>query len=160
LGIEADVVDREGNPVEANEGGYLIVRQPWPSMMRTIFGDVDRYRTYWHTVLCDGKPVYLAGDAAHKDQDGYFWIQGRVDDVISKSGYRLGSSEIESALVSHNAVAEAAVIGKPHDVTGESIKAFVTLRAGHSGDQEMIRALRQHVRESVGPIAMPEEIEF
>ncbi len=160
LGIEADVVDREGNPVEANEGGYLIVRQPWPSMMRTIFGDVDRYRSYWHTVLCDGKPVYLAGDAAHKDQDGYFWIQGRVDDVISKSGYRLGSSEIESALVSHNAVAEAAVIGKPHDVTGESIKAFVTLKQGFDENEQMKATLRQHVRNTVGPIAQPDEIEF
>jgi len=159
-GIDADVVDSNGNKVSANEGGYLIVRRPWPAVMRGIFGDPQRYASYWHTIQVDGEPVYFAGDAAHRDEDGYFWIQGRVDDVISKSGYRLGSSEIESALVSHPAVAEAAVIGKPHEVTGESIKAFVTLRAGHSGDQEMIRALRQHVRESVGPIAMPEEIEF
>ncbi len=159
-GIEADIVDKNGNPVAANEGGYLIVKQPWPSMMRTIFGDPERYATYWHTIKVNGEPVYFAGDAAHKDEDGYFWIQGRVDDVISKSGYRLGSSEIESALVSHPAVAEAAVIGKPHEVTGESIKAFVTLRAGRAGNDDMVAALRQHVRDSVGPIAMPEEIEF
>jgi acetyl-CoA synthetase len=159
-GIDADVVDSNGNPVAANEGGYLIVRKPWPSMMRTIFGDPERYASYWHTITVNGEPVYFAGDAAHKDEDGYFWIQGRVDDVISKSGYRLGSSEIESALVSHPAVAEAAVIGKPHEVTGESIKAFVTLRAGRVGDDNMVQALRQHVRESVGPIAVPEEIEF
>ncbi len=159
-GVDADVVDRDGNPVDANEGGYLVIRQPWPSMMRTIFGDPERYATYWHTIEVDGDPVYFAGDAAHKDEDGYFWIQGRVDDVISKSGYRLGSSEIESALVSHPSVSEAAVIGKPHEVTGESIKAFVTLKAGLTGDDDMVAALRQHVRNSVGPIAQPDEIEF
>lgn len=160
LGVDADVVDRHGKPVSTNDGGYLIIRKPWPSMMRTIFGDPERYATYFHTIHSDGEPVYFAGDAAHKDEDGYFWIQGRVDDVISKSGYRLGSSEIESALVSHEAVAEAAVIGKPHEVTGESIKAFVTLRTGYEGTEAMRNALRQHVRETVGPIAVPEEIEF
>ena len=159
-GVDADVVDRDGNPVEANEGGYLIIRQPWPSMMRTIFGDPERYATYWHTLHVNGEAVYFAGDAAHKDEDGYFWIQGRVDDVISKSGYRLGSSEIESALVSHPSVSEAAVIGKPHEVTGEAIKAFVTLKAGLTGDDDMVAALRFHVRQEVGPIAQPDEIEF
>jgi acetyl-CoA synthetase len=156
LGIDAAVVDKDGNEVGANEGGYLIIRKPWPAMMRTIFGDRERYETYWNTI----PDVYFAGDAAHHDQDGYFWIQGRVDDVIKKSGYRLGSSEIESALVSHEAVAEAAVIGKPDEVKGESIKAFVTLRSGYEGSDQLITALRQHVRDNVGPIAVPDEIEI
>jgi acetyl-CoA synthetase len=154
LGIDAAVVDKDGVEVGADQGGYLVIRKPWPSMMRTIFGDPERYATYWNTI----PGLYFAGDAAHVDQDGYFWIQGRVDDVISKSGYRLGSSEIESALVSHPSVAEAAVIGKPHEVTGESIKAFVILKSGYDGSDKLVNELRQHVRETVGPIAQPDEI--
>ena len=156
LGVDAAVVDKDGNEVGANEGGYLVIRKPWPAMMRTIFGDRERYESYFNTI----PDVYFAGDAAHRDQDGYFWIQGRVDDVIKKSGYRLGSSEIESALVSHEAVAEAAVIGKPDEVKGESIKAFVMLKSGYEGSEQLINALRQHVRDSVGPIAVPDEIEI
>jgi acetyl-CoA synthetase len=156
LGIEADVVDKDGNPVGESEGGYLVIRQPWPSMMRTIYRDAARYETYWRTI----PGVYFAGDSAYRDQDGYFWIQGRVDDVIKKAGHRLGSSEIESALVSHPAVAEAAVIGKPDDVKGESIKAFVILKSGHEGSDALKEALSRHVRETVGPIAQPDEIEF
>jgi acetyl-CoA synthetase len=156
LGIDAAVVDKDGNEVAADEGGYLVVRKPWPSMMRTIFGDPERYESYFNTI----PGVYFAGDAAHVDKDGYFWIQGRVDDVISKSGYRLGSSEIESALVAHAAVAEAAVIGKPHEVTGESIKAFVILKSGYEGTDHLRSDLRQHVRNTVGPIAQPDELEF
>ncbi len=155
-GIDAAVVDSDGNEVGANEGGYLVIRKPWPAMMRTIFGDHERYASYWNTI--DG--VYFAGDAAHRDEDGYFWIQGRVDDVIKKSGYRLGSSEIESALVSHETVAEAAVIGKPDEIKGESIKAFVTLKSGYEGSEQLIADLRLHVRNNVGPIAVPDEIEF
>jgi acetyl-CoA synthetase len=156
LGVDAAVVDKDGNEVAADEGGYLVIRKPWPSMMRTIFGDPGRYEGYFNTI----PGVYFAGDAAHVDQDGYFWIQGRVDDVISKSGYRLGSSEIESALVAHEAVAEAAVIGKPHEVTGESIKAFVILKSGYEGSDQLRAELRQHVRDTVGPIAQPDELEF
>jgi acetyl-CoA synthetase len=156
LGIDAAIVDKDGNEVGANEGGYLIIRNPWPSMMRTIFGDRERFEGYFTTI----PGVYFAGDAAHRDQDGYFWIQGRVDDVIKKSGYRLGSSEIESALVSHEAVAEAAVIGKPDDVKGESIKAFVILKSGYEGTEQLISELRLHVRNNVGPIAVPDEIEI
>lgn len=156
LGISATVVDKAGNEVAANEGGYLVIRQPWPSMMRTIHNDPERYEAYWNTI----DNMYFAGDAAHRDSDGYFWIQGRVDDVIKKSGYRLGSSEIESALVSHDAVAESAVIGKPDDVKGEAIKAFVILRSGYDASEQLLNALRLHVRENVGPIAVPEEIEF
>ncbi|HUG14537.1 MAG TPA: acetate--CoA ligase [Thermomicrobiales bacterium] len=156
LGISATVVDKAGNEVGANQGGYLVVRKPWPSMMRTIYKDPERYEAYWNTI----PGMYFAGDAAHRDADGYFWIQGRVDDVIKKSGYRLGSSEIESALVSHEAVAEAAVIGKPDEVKGEAIKAFVILRTGYEANEQLLNALRLHVRENVGPIAVPEEIDF
>jgi acetyl-CoA synthetase len=156
LGVEADVVDKEGKPVPEGDGGYLIIRQPWPSMMRTIYRDPERYETYWRTI----PGVYFAGDSAYRDADGYFWIQGRVDDVIKKAGHRLGSSEIESALVSHPAVAEAAVIGKPDDVKGESIKAFVILKTGYSGSDALMQELTKHVRETVGPIAQPDELEF
>jgi acetyl-CoA synthetase len=155
-GIEAAVVAKDGVEVGHDRGGFLIVRRPWPSMMRTIYRDPERYETYWNTI----PGVYFAGDASHCDADGYFWIQGRVDDVIKKSGYRLGSMEIESSLVSHPAVAEAAVIGKPDPVKGESIKAFVILRAGQEGSDDLIALLRRHVREQVGPIAVPEEIDI
>jgi acetyl-CoA synthetase len=125
-------------------------------MMRTIYKDPERYQSYWNTIA----GLYFAGDACHCDGDGYYWIQGRVDDVIKKSGYRLGSMEIESSLVSHPAVAEAAVIGKPDVVKGEAIKAFVILRQGHQGSDELLATLRRHIRQQVGPIAVPEEIEF
>ena len=156
LGIEADVVDKNGQPAPQGKGGYLVIRQPWPSMMRTIFKDPDRYETYWNTI----PGVYFAGDSAYKDEDGYFWIQGRVDDVINKAGHRLGSMEIESALVEHDAVVEAAVIGKPHAVTGESIKAFVILAKGIQGSEELANELKQFIRKNVGPISVPDEIEF
>ncbi|MBO8141280.1 MAG: acetate--CoA ligase [Firmicutes bacterium] len=155
LGIEADVVDRSGKPVARNQGGYLVIRQPWPSMMRTIFRDPQRYEAYWNTI----PGVYFAGDAAHVDDDGYFWIQGRVDDVINVSGYRLGSMEIESALVGHPAVAEAAVIGKPHPLKGEAVKAFVILRKGYAESEQLIGDLRAFIRETMGPIAVPDEIQ-
>ena len=156
LGVEAAVVDKTGREVGANEGGYLTIRKPWPAMMRTIYNDAERYEGYWNTI----PGVYFAGDAAHRDADGYFWIQGRVDDVIKKSGYRLGSSEIESALVSHPSVAEAAVIGKPDEIKGEAIKAFVILRSGYEASDHLLNELRLHVRTNVGPIAVPEELEF
>ena len=156
LGVEADVVDMNGKPVPEGEGGYLVIRQPWPSMMRTIYRDAERYESYWKTIA----GMYFAGDSAYRDKDGYYWIQGRVDDVIKKAGHRLGSSEIESALVSHPAVAESAVIGKPDDVKGESIKAFVILKSGYEGTDALKNALSLHVRETVGPIAQPDEIEF
>jgi acetyl-CoA synthetase len=147
----------DGQPVGADKGGFLVVKKPWPSMLRTIFGDPARYENqYWSQI----KGVYFAGDAAHKDKDGYFWIQGRVDDVIKVAGHRLGSSEIESALVSYPAVAEAAVIGKPHQLKGESIKAFVILRQGNEGNDDLLTKLRDHVRATIGPIASPDEIEF
>lgn len=154
--IEADVVDKDGNPVGLDKGGFLIVRQPWPSMMRTVYGDPARYETYWNTI----PDVYFAGDAAHMDTDGYVWLQGRVDDVIKVSGHRLGSMEIESSLVSHPAVAEAAAIGKPDELKGEHIKVFVILKNGFNASDEMANELKMHVRTTVGPLATPDELEF
>ncbi len=155
-GIIADVVDEKGNAVPVGKGGFLVIRNPWPSMMRTIYNDPGRYEKYWNTI----PDVYLAGDVAHKDKDGYFWIMGRSDDVIKVSGHRLGSAELESALVSNPSVAEAAVIGKPDEIRGESIKAFVILREGQSPSEELKELLRKHVRKEIGPIAIPSEIEF
>ncbi len=154
--IEADIVTLEGKPVDINHGGFLVIRKPWPSMMRTIYKDPDRYRTYWTTI--EGN--YFAGDAAHKDADGYFWVQGRVDDVIKVSGHRLGSMEIESSLVSHPAVAEAAAIGLPDELTGEHIRVYVILKSGNEQSDALQNELKLHVRGELGGIAVPKEIEF
>ncbi|NJL86486.1 MAG: acetate--CoA ligase [Leptolyngbyaceae cyanobacterium SM1_1_3] len=161
-GILADVVDIDGNPVGANEGGYLVIKHPWPGMMRTVYGDDDRFRrTYWeHIPPQNGQYVYFAGDGARKDEDGYFWVMGRVDDVISVSGHRLGTMEIESALVSHPAVAEAAVVGRKDEIKGEDVFAFVTLEDTHSPSDELKQALKQHVVAEIGAIARPGEIRF
>lgn len=161
-GIVADVVDLEGNPVEDNQGGYLVVKHPWPSMLRTVYGDVNRFRrTYWeHIPPKDGQYVYFAGDGARRDKDGYFWVMGRVDDVINVSGHRLGTMEVESALVSHPAVAEAAVVGKPDDLTGEAICAFVTLEGNYNAGENLADELKKHVATEIGAIARPGEIRF
>jgi acetyl-CoA synthetase len=161
-GILADVVDLEGNSVAANEGGYLVIRHPWPGMMRTVYGDPDRFRrTYWeHIPPQDGKYLYFAGDGARQDEDGYFWVMGRVDDVISVAGHRLGTMEIESALVSHPAVAEAAVVGKPDDIKGEEIVAFITLEGTYTPSDELSKTLKDHVIQEIGVIARPAEIRF
>ena len=159
-GIEADVVDADGNSVGANEGGYLVVRRPWPGMMRTVHGNPERFRqSYWEYIRPeDGSYIYFAGDGARRDADGYFWVMGRVDDVINVSGHRLGTMEIESALVSHSAVAEAAVVGRPDELKGESIVAFVTLEADRESNDALIAELRAHVGTEIGPIARPDEI--
>jgi len=161
-GILADVVDLDGNPVADNEGGYLVVRHPWPSMMRTVYGDDDRFRrTYWeHIAPVDGQYFYFAGDGARRDEDGYFWVMGRVDDVISVAGHRLGTMEIESALVSHPAVAEAAVVGKPDEIKGEEIVAFVILEGEFLPSEELDKALKKHVVEEIGALARPGQIRF
>ncbi len=161
-GIIADVVDQEGNPVSNESGGYLVIRHPWPGMMRTLYGDADRFRrTYWEYIRPqDGSYVYFSGDGAHQDQDGYFWVMGRVDDVISVAGHRLGTMEIESALVSHPAVAEAAVVGKPDEIKGEEIVAFITLESTYQPSPELVTALKQHVVQEIGAIARPGEIRF
>ena len=159
-GIEADVVDADGNSVGAKEGGYLVVRRPWPGMMRTVHGNPERFRqSYWEYIRPeDGSYIYFAGDGARRDADGYFWVMGRVDDVINVSGHRLGTMEIESALVSHSAVAEAAVVGRPDELKGEGIVAFVTLEADRESNDALIAELRAHVGTEIGPIARPDEI--
>ena len=158
-GIEADVVRENGDSCEPNEDGYLVLKQPWPGMARTVWGDPDRYRqTYWTEFEKQG--WYFTGDSARKDEDGYFWIIGRMDDVIKVSGYRLGTAEVESALVSHQAVAEAAVIGVPDELRGNVIHAFCILNSGVTGTPALEDALKAHVRHEVGPIAVPAAIEF
>jgi acetyl-CoA synthetase len=161
-GIIADIVDLEGNPVPNNQGGYLAIKYPWPSMMRTVYGDDDRFRrTYWeHIPPKDGQYLYFAGDGARKDSDGYFWIMGRVDDVMNISGHRIGTMEVESALVSHPAVAEAAVVGRPDEVTGEEIVAFITLEGSYQPSEKLKDELKQHVVKEIGAIARPGEIRF
>ncbi|MFN3705203.1 MAG: acetate--CoA ligase [Thermoflexales bacterium] len=155
--IQAEIVDDAGQPVKPNEEGYLTILTPWPGMARTIYGDPDRYiQTYWSRF--PGR--YFTGDSARVDEDGYFWIIGRVDDVIKVSGYRLGTAEVESALVSHPAVAEAAAIGLPHEVRGNAIHVFVILRSGYEGTPALAEELRQHVGKVLGPIARPERVEF
>ena len=156
-GIEMDVLDEDGNPVKPNEEGYLVIKNPWPSMMRTIYKDPERFvKQYWSRF----EGMYLTGDSAKKDEDGYIWIIGRIDDVLKVSGYRLGTAEIESALVSHPDVVEAAAIGLPHDVKGNAIHTYVILKAGVERSDKLKEDLRQHVAHEMGPIAKPEQIEF
>jgi acetyl-CoA synthetase len=157
FGQEAEILDDDGNPVPDGDEGYLVLKNPWPSMLRTIYGDDERYvNQYWSKY--PGK--YMTGDSAKRDKDGYFWIIGRVDDVIKVSGHRLGTAEIESALVSHPAVAEAAAIGLSHEVKGQAIHVYVILRSGFAGSPELAEELRQHVSTHMSPIAKPEEIQF
>ncbi len=156
-GIEADVVREDGSTCEPNEDGYLVVKRPWPGMARTVWGDPDRYvEQYWSEFAQQG--WYFTGDSARRDDDGYFWIIGRMDDVIKVSGYRLGTAEIESALVSHPDVAEAACVGIPHELRGNVIHAFCILNDGVSGSSDLVDALKLHVRHEVGPIAVPSEL--
>jgi acetyl-CoA synthetase len=156
-GVQVDVLDEDGNPVGPNEEGYLVIKTPWPAMLRTIYGDPDRYVSqYWSRF----PGMYMTGDSAKRDEDGYIWVIGRVDDVIKVSGYRLGTAEIESALVSHPSVAEAAVIGVPDEVRGSVIYAYCILRAGVEPTQRLMDILRDHVAHEVGPIAKPTTIEF
>jgi acetyl-CoA synthetase len=156
-GIAADVVHKDGTPAKANEGGFLVIKKPWPSMLRTIFGDHERFtKTYFGEV----NGCYFAGDGARKDPDGYFWVMGRVDDVINVAGHRLSTMEVESALVSHPKVAEAAVVGRPDDLKGQAIVAFVTPRQGVAADDALAKVLREHVAAQIGALARPEEIRF
>jgi acetyl-CoA synthetase len=156
-GVDADVVDRNGKPVPAHSGGYLVIKRPWPSMLRGIWGDPERYKKqYWSDI----PGVYFTGDGARRDKDGYFWVMGRVDDVINVAGHRLGTMEIESAIVSHVAVAEAAVVGRPDDMKGTAISAFVTLELGQRPSDALKAAIRAHVVKEIGPIARPDDIRF
>jgi acetyl-CoA synthetase len=156
-GISADVVSRDGESVPPNAGGYLVIKRPWPAMLRTIYGDPERYtRQYWSDI----PGVYFTGDGARRDQEGYFWIMGRVDDVVNVSGHRLGTMEVESALVSHPLVAEAAVVGRPDEIKGQAIAAFVTLESGRTPTDVLKQELRQHVAKEIGAFARPDDIRF
>lgn len=156
-GILIDVQTKDGASVGTNEGGYLVIKHPFPSMLRTIWGDDERFKkTYFGEI----SGVYFAGDGARRDERGYFWIMGRVDDVINVSGHRLGTAEVESALVSHPAVAEAAVVGKPDEIKGQAIAAFVTLEGGREGSDELKGELRNHVAKEIGSLAKPDDLRF
>jgi acetyl-CoA synthetase len=156
-GIEVDILSRSGKPVGPNEGGYLVIKRPWPSMLRTIWGDDERYqKQYWSEI----EGVYFAGDGARRDPDGYYWVMGRVDDVLNVSGHRLSTMEIESALVSHPVVAEAAVVPKPDELKGQSIVAFVTLEEGRKPSDTLKDDLKEHVTKEIGALARPDDIRF
>jgi acetyl-CoA synthetase len=157
FGVDAAVVDEKGKEVEANQGGKLVIRKPWPSMLRTIWRDEERYKQmYWS----EYEGMYFTGDGARRDKDGYFWIVGRIDDVLNVAGHRLGTSEIESALVSHACVAEAAVVGRPDEIKGQALVCFVTLKQGETASAELRDKLRQHVGTVIGAIAKPDDIRF
>jgi acetyl-CoA synthetase len=157
FGVQPDVVNKEGKSVPANQGGYLVIKKPWPSMMRGVYRDPERFKkTYWSDI----KGMYFTGDGARRDKDGYFWIMGRVDDVINVSGHRLGTMEVESALVSHPYVAEAAVVGKPDEIKGSAICAFVTLEGKRSPTPQLKEELRLHVAKEIGAMAKPDDIRF
>ncbi|MBW3606676.1 MAG: AMP-binding protein, partial [Actinobacteria bacterium] len=157
-GIKPVVVDDDGNPVERGDDGYLTIQRPWPGMLRTLWNDDERYiETYWSKF---GKDVYFAGDGARVDEDGDIWLLGRVDDVMNVSGHRLSTAEIESALVAHDAVAEAAVVGRSDPDTGQAVSAYVTLRSGQESSDELRKELREHVAERIGKLARPAELMF
>jgi acetyl-CoA synthetase len=157
FGVDAAILDEEGNECKADEGGKLVIRKPWPSMLRTIYGDKARYRkTYWN----DYEGMYTAGDGARTDKNGNFWIVGRLDDVLNVSGHRLGTAEVESALVAHKDVAEAAVVGRPHEIKGQGIVAFVTLKGRAKASPAAEKDLKAHVTKAIGAIARPDEIYF
>jgi acetyl-CoA synthetase len=158
-GTTIDVVDENGESVPPGGGGFLVIRQPWPSMLRTIWGDDDRYqKTYWSKF--GEKNLYFAGDGARRDEEGYFWLLGRVDDVMLVAGHNISTMEVESALVSHPAVAESAVIGRTHEIKGQAVAAFVTLKEGNRGTSELAGELKDHVAKKLGPICRPDDILF
>lgn len=156
-GVDADIIREDGTPASTNEGGHLVIRKPWPGMLRGVFGDPERFKTTYFERF---PGIYDAGDGARQDEDGYFWIMGRLDDVINVSGHRMGTAEIESALVAHEKVAEAAVVGMPHPVKGQAIYAFITLKKGVEESDDLKKELKTHVRKEIGPIASPEVMQF
>ena len=158
-GVAVDIVDETGEPVPANTGGLLVLKRPWPSMLRTLYRDPERYQEAYWSKFGD-RHYYFAGDGARRDEDGYIWFMGRVDDVINVSGHRLGTMEVESALVSHPKVAEAAVVGRPDEIKGEGITAFVTVKQGNPASEELRQELRQHVVREIGALARPDELRF
>ncbi|MFP4083656.1 MAG: acetate--CoA ligase [Desulfonatronovibrio sp.] len=156
-GVDAAIVDRNGKEMEANAGGFLVIKKPWPGILRGVWGNPQRFKEQYFSVF---PGMYESGDGARRDEDGYFWIMGRVDDVVNVSGHRMGTAEIESALVTHPAVSEAAVVGMPHDLKGQAIYAYVTLSADHPETPELLKELRIQVRREIGPIASPDVIQF
>ena len=156
-GVVPEVVREDGSPADANEGGYLVIKRPWPGLMRGVYRDPARFK---ETYFVRFPGVYTSGDGARVDEDGYYWLMGRIDDVINVSGHRIGTAEVESALVSHAKVAEAAVVGMPHEVKGQGIYAFVVLKAGLEGTDDLRKELVGHVRKEIGPIASPDKIQF
>jgi acetyl-CoA synthetase len=157
FGVVPEIVDMDGKPVPEGSGGYLVIRKPWPAMLRTIYGDPDRYvQQYWSQI----PGAYFTGDGARQDKDGYFWIMGRVDDVLNVSGHRLSTMEVESALVAHEKVAEAAVVGRPDDIKGQAISAFVTLEQGVAPTDALKEELKKWVAKEIGSLAKPDEIRF
>jgi acetyl-CoA synthetase len=157
FGVDPQILRENGKPAEVNEGGYLVIKRPWPGLMRGVYGDPDRFRD---TYFVQFPGVYFSGDGARRDEDGYFWLMGRVDDVLNVSGHRIGTAEVESALVSHELVTEAAVVGYPHDLKGQGIYAFVTLKTGVAKSDDLKKTLVAHVRKEIGPIASPDKIHF
>jgi acetyl-CoA synthetase len=157
FGVDPAIFRDDGSPAKTNEGGYLVIRKPWPGLMRRVYGDPARFKT---TYFLQYPGVYTTGDGARMDEDGYFWLMGRIDDVINVSGHRIGTAEVESALVAHSKVAEAAVVGMPHEVKGQGIYAYVTLKADMEKTDELKKELIAHVRKEIGPIATPDKIQF
>src|SRR5947209_1796154 len=156
-GVVPAIVNMQGEPVPHGSGGFLVIKQPWPGMLRTIYGDPDRYqKQYWSEI----PGIYFTADGARKDKDGYFWVMGRVDDVINVSGHRLSTMEVESALVAHPKVAEAAVVGRPDEMKGQAISAFVTLEHGNQPSNALKEELRQWVTKEIGALARPDDIRF
>jgi len=157
-GIHADVVDRNGNSVPVGKGGFLVIKNPWPAMLRTLWGEPERYKREYFEVIPGG--VYTTGDLARKDEDGYFWIQGRADDVLNIAGYRVGTAEVEDVVLSHPAIAEAACVGVPDQIKGETAKVFVVLKDGYSANDKLDKDLRQLIKSELGPVAIIKAIEF
>jgi acetyl-CoA synthetase len=157
FGVVPEVVDDTGNTVPRNSGGKLVLRKPWPSMLRGLWGDPERFKqVYWREV----EGSYFTGDGARQDKDGYFWIVGRIDDVLNVAGHRIGTAEVESAIVSHKQVAEAAVVGRPDPMKGQALVAFVILKSGVQPAPHLREELRQHVAKEIGPVAKPDDIRF
>jgi len=156
-GVDAEILREDGTPCDVNEGGYLVIKKPWPGLMRRVYGDPERFK---ETYFIQFPGVYTTGDGARRDEDGYYWLMGRIDDVINVSGHRIGTAEVESALVSHEKVAEAAVVGMPHEIKGQGIYAYVTLKVGEEKTEGLKKELVAHVRKEIGPIAAPDKIQF
>jgi acetyl-CoA synthetase len=156
-GVVPEIRSRDGQTLPADQGGYLVVTRPWPGMLRTVYGDPERYtQQYWSQM----PGIYFTGDGARRDPDGYFWVMGRIDDVVNVAGHRLGTMEVESALVSHPSVAEAAVVGRPDDLKGQAIAAFVSLESGQRASEDLKKALKEHVAKEIGAFARPDDIRF